>query len=178
MSKELRESKEAWRGKVRGMMPEEIDEFLEEGMSMMLACVKPDGSPYITICWHEWRGGSFWVIPRQRSRWAEYLKADSRVSLVIEKPATLQKVLVPEGRAELVEEPNIGGQWVEIATRMTYRYLGENGPKYLEPTLQQPRWLFRIEPGKLRSWQGVGWAPHYWVEDTGGPSYEEAFGIA
>jgi nitroimidazol reductase NimA-like FMN-containing flavoprotein (pyridoxamine 5'-phosphate oxidase superfamily) len=177
MTQQPKESKDAWRGKVRGMTPEEIDEFLEEGLNMMLACLKPDGSPYITISWHEWRDGSFWVIPRQRSRWAEYLKADPRVSLVIEKPATLQKVLVPDGRAELVEEPNIGGQWVEIATRMTYRYLGENGPKYLEPTLNQPRWLFRIEPKKLRSWQGVGWAPHYWVEDTGGPSYEEAFGL-
>ena len=177
MAKELRESKDTWRGKVRGMTSAEVDEFLEEGLNMTLACLKPDGSPYITICWHEWRDGSFWVIPRQRSRWADYLKADPRVSLVVEKPATLQKVLVPDGRAELVEEANIGGRWVEIATRMTYRYLGENGPKYLEPTLHQPRWLFRIEPGELRTWQGVGWAPRYWVEGTGGPSYEEAFGL-
>src|SRR5262249_25370556 len=118
-----------------------------------------------------------WVIPRQRSGWAEYLKADPRVSLVIEKQATLQKVLVPDGRAELVEEPNIGGRWVEVATRMTYRYLGENGPKYLEPTLNQPRWLFKLTPIKVRTWQSVGWAPQYWGEGPGGPSYEEAFGL-
>jgi hypothetical protein len=24
----------------------------------------------------------------------------------------------------------------------------------------------------------VGWARRYWVEGTGGPSYEEAFGLA
>jgi hypothetical protein len=96
---------------------------------------------------------------------------------VVEDPKTLEKLHASEGRAELVEEPNIGGRWVEIATRMSYRYLGENGPKYLEPTLQQPRWLFKITPLETRSWQGVGWAPHYWVEGTGGPSYEEAFGL-
>jgi nitroimidazol reductase NimA-like FMN-containing flavoprotein (pyridoxamine 5'-phosphate oxidase superfamily) len=178
MTDELKESKETWRGKVRGMTTEETDEFLERGLSMHLACLRPDGSPYVTITWHEWRDGAFWVVPRQRSRWAEYLKADPRVSCVVEDPQTLEKVLVSEGRAELVEEPNIGGRWVEVATRMSYRYLGENGPKYLEPTLNQPRWLFKLTPVKVRTWQGVGWAPQYWVEGTGGPSYEEAFGFA
>jgi len=178
MSHELRESKDTWRGKVRGMTAEEIDGFLEEPVNATLACVKPDGSPYIAICWQEWRDGAFWVIPRQRSRWAEYLKGDPRVSLVVEKPSTMQKVHVPDGRAELVEEPNVGGKWTEIATRMSYRYLGENGPKYLEPTLNQPRWLFKITPQTVKTWQGVGWARRYWVEGTGGPSYEEAFGLA
>jgi hypothetical protein len=95
------------------------------------------------------------------------------VSLVVEQPRTLGKVLC-QGRAELVERPNVGGEWVPIATRMSVRYLGENGPKYLEPTLLQPRWLFRIKPDRLETWQGVGWARRYWVEDTGGASYEDA----
>ena len=85
--------------------------------------------------------------------------------------------MLADGRAELVEEPNIGGQWVEVANRMSVRYLGENGPQYLVPTLQQPRWLFRIVPENVKTWQGVGWARHYWVEDTGGPSYEEAHAL-
>jgi len=175
MAEKLTESKQKWRGKVRGMTPEEMEAFLQEGLTMHLACLKPNGDPYITICWHEWRDGHFWVIPRARSAWAEYLKNDPRVALTIER-APIDKVLA-EGLAELVEEPNVGGQWVEIATRMTYRYLGENGPKYLEPTLHQPRWLFRIKPTRIMTWQGVGWAPRYWVEGTGGPSYEEAFGL-
>jgi nitroimidazol reductase NimA-like FMN-containing flavoprotein (pyridoxamine 5'-phosphate oxidase superfamily) len=178
MAQTPRESKDAWRGKVRGMTPDEMEEFLQRGLTMHLACLTPDGLPYVTICWHEWRDGAFWVIPRQRSRWARYLQHDPRVSCVVEDSKTLEKVHASEGRAELVEEPNIGGRWVEIATRMSYRYLGENGPKYLEPTLNQPRWLFKITPRKTRTWQGVGWAPHYWVEGTGGPSYEEAFGLA
>jgi Pyridoxamine 5'-phosphate oxidase len=177
MAPELRESKQTWRGKVRGMTEDEMERFLTGGINMVLACLKPDGAPYLTICWHEWKDGYFWVIPRQRSQWAEYLKNDPRVSCVVEDAKTMEKVLVADGRAELVEEPNVGGRWVEIATRMTYRYLGENGPTYLEPTLRQPRWLFRIRPAKIRTWNGVGWAPHYWVEGSGGPSYEEAFGL-
>ena len=164
---------ETWRGKVRGMTAEEVDEFLALGINMYLACLMPDGSPYVTVCWHEWQDGYFWVIPRERSRWAEYLANDPRVSVVVEQSNTLAKVRC-RGHAELVERPNIGGQWVPIATRMSYRYLGENGPKYLEPTLRQPRWLFRIEPEAFETWQGVGWARRYWVEDTGGATYEEA----
>jgi Pyridoxamine 5'-phosphate oxidase len=169
----MAETEKTWRGKVRGMTPEEVEEFLGGDINMYLACLAPDGSPYITVCWHEWRDGAFWVIPRQRSRWAEYLAENPHVSFVVEQPKTLGKVL-GRGEAELIERPNIGGQWVPIATRMSYRYLGENGPKYLEPTLKQPRWLFRIKPTGLETWQGVGWARRYWVEDTGGATYEEA----
>ena len=82
--------------------------------------------------------------------------------------------MLGKGKAELVERPNVGGEWVPIATRMSYRYLGENGPTYLESTMKQPRWLFRIKPESFETWQGVGWARRYWVEETGGPSYEEA----
>jgi len=169
----MTETQESWRGKVRAMTTEEVEEFLGLGINMYLACLTPDGDPYITVTWHEWRDGYFWVIPRQRSRWAEYLANDPRVSLVVEQPKTLGKVLC-RGQAELVERPNIGGEWVPIATRMSVRYLGENGPRYLEPTLRQPRWLFRIKPDQFESWQGVGWARRYWVEDTGGATYEEA----
>ena len=44
---------------------------------------------------------------------------------------------------------------------MSIRYLGENGPKYLEPTLDKPRWLIRLEPVKLQTWQGKDWAGRY-----------------
>ena len=163
----------AWRGKVGGMSPEEVDAFLERAHVMRLACLKPDGAPYLTVCWQEWRDGSFWVIPRERSVWARYMQRDPRVSFVVDVPETIEKIL-GEGTAECVEEPNVGGKWVEIAERMSLRYLGENGPTYLIPTLNQPRWLFRIDPAKMQTWQGVGWARRFWVEGTGGPSYEEA----
>src|SRR3989454_7242410 len=152
----MTEPKETWRGKVRGMTQAEVEDFLNLGVNMYLACLTPDGSPYITVCWHEWRDGNFWVIPRQHSRWAEYLAKDPRISFVVEQPKTLGKVL-GSGHAELIERPNIGGEWVPIATRMSYRYLGENGPTYLESTMKQPRWLFRIKPESFETWQGVGW---------------------
>ena len=63
-----------------------------------------------------------------------------------------------QGEAQVIEEPNVGGRWVEIANEMSLRYLGENGPKYLVPTLNEPRWLFFVKPRTLSSWQGTDWA--------------------
>jgi nitroimidazol reductase NimA-like FMN-containing flavoprotein (pyridoxamine 5'-phosphate oxidase superfamily) len=162
-----------WRGKVGPMSDEERAAFLAGGMPMRLACLTPDGWPYITVCWHDWHDGSFWLVPRQRSRWAELLEQDGRLSFVVDDHETLEKV-IGTGVAELVERPNVGGAWVEVATRMALRYLGPEGPKYLTPTLHQPRWLFRFEPTHVQTWQGVGWARRYWVEGTGGLTYDEA----
>src|SRR5919201_6160123 len=149
-------SEGSWRGKVGRMSDEERDAFLALGKSMRLSCLKPDGSPYIAVCWHDWHEGWFWLVPRQRSKWGEYLERDGRLAFVVDDDQTLEKV-IGEGVAELVERPNVGGAWVEVATRMAVRYLGEDGPKYLVPTMHQPRWLFRFRPTNVKTWQGVGW---------------------
>ena len=62
--------------------------------------------------------------------------------------------MLVQGTAEVVAQPNVGGKWVAIARRMALRYLGEDGPKYLEPTMKDPRWLIFIRPRTLKSWQG------------------------
>ena len=166
-----------WRGKLGRMSDEEREAFLAKGKVMRIACLRADGSPYITVCWHHWQDGSFWLVPRQRAVWAECLRHDGRLSFVIDDDQTLEKV-IGDGVAQLVEEPNVGGKWVEIANRMAVRYLGENGPSYLVPTLDQPRWLFRFTPMNVKTWQGVGWARRYWVDDIGGPTYDEAHATA
>ena len=162
-----------WRGKLGPMADDERDAFLAQGRVMRIACLQPDGSPYITVCWHDWHDGYFWLVPRQRSHWAQLLENDGRLSFVIDDEKSMEKV-IGEGVAELVEKANVGGLWVEVATRMALRYLGPDGPTYVTPTLNQPRWLFRFEPFNVKTWQGVGWAKRYWVDETGGPTYEEA----
>jgi hypothetical protein len=162
-----------WRGKLGRMSEEEREAFLAKGQVMRIACLRPDGAPYIAVCWHDWHDGWFWLVPRQRARWAQLLERDGRLSFVIDDPTSMEKV-IGDGVAELVERPNVGGRWVEVATRMALRYLGPDGPTYLTPTLNQPRWLFRFRPTAVKTWQGVGWARRYWVEEAGGPSYEEA----
>ena len=151
---------EEWRGKNRKMSQAEAEAFLAEGVIARLGCLDEEGWPYVVPTWFHYADGGFYVIPRERSAWARYLKRDGRVSLAIDEAGPQRKVLV-KGQAELLEEPNIGGHWVEIANQMSYRYLGEHGPDYLVPTLNEPRWLFFVRPLKVTTWQGVDWAKRY-----------------
>lgn len=154
------EPDESWRGKIGKLGQQELDAFLAEGTIARLACLDEKGWPYVVPCWHEWDGEALWVVARERSRWAGYLDADERAAITIDEAAGQRKVAA-QCRATVVEKPNVGGAWVSIAERMSVRYLGENGPKYLAPTLDKPRWLIRLDPFTLQTWQGVEWAARY-----------------
>jgi hypothetical protein len=151
---------ESWRGKIGVLKNEELDQFLAEGKIARLACLDDKGWPYVVPCWHEWDGSSFWVVPRKKSAWAEYLAGDERCAITIDEAAGQRKVAA-QCKAVLVEEPNVGGAWVPIAERMSIRYLGEHGLQYFEPTRDKPRWLFRLDPVNMQTWQGVEWAGKY-----------------
>lgn len=173
----------SFRGDLGGLTADEMEQFLAGNSVARLATLKPDGSPYVMPVWYHWDGEALYFVGRQRALWCQYIKADGRVSVVIDAPhsdpdKSGQSMEIPkvymEGTATVEEEPNIGGRWVQIAEQMSYRYLGPNGPTYLVSTLQQPRWLIKMVPTDIKTWKGVGWARRYWVQESGGPSYEEA----
>ena len=147
-------------GREGQLTPAEIDAFLAEPLIAHLACNDAAGWPSVVPTWFEWDGTGFWIIPRQRSAWAAFLQADPRVGLAIDDPASGRRV-VCQGTADLVEEPNTGGRWVEIGQRMAVRYRGEAGRAYLEATLNQPRWLFYVRPRRLITWKAAGWHARY-----------------
>ena len=153
------QNEESWRGKIGRLSEQEMIDFLNEGQLVRLAVLDDDGWPYVIPVWYEYSDGGYYIIPRARSRWAEYIKRDKRVSLCIDDPG-MRKVMV-KGEAEIVEEPNVGGRWVEIGKRMSIRYLGEHGPDYLQPTINEPRWLLCVRPVSTTTWQGVDWASKY-----------------
>ena len=171
-----------FRGKMGALEDDEVEAFLAGSELARVACLKPDGAPYVVPVWYQWDGQDMWLVGRERAAWCKHMQNDPRVSIVIDaahsdpeqmgQSVELPKVFI-EGTAEIVEEPNVGGKWVQVAEEMSYRYLGPNGPTYLTSTKQQPRWLIRVRPTRMKTWKGVGWSPKYWVEGHGGPSYEE-----
>lgn len=140
------------------MTTQEMEAFLVEGIVCRLACLDGEGHPYVVPCWHQYADGGFYIVPRERSAWARYLRDDGRVSLCIDAPDS-RRVLV-KGTADVVEEPNVGGRWVAIAQQMCDRYMGPRGRDYLEQTLNEPRWLFFVRPQHMITWQG-SWHKRY-----------------
>jgi PPOX class probable F420-dependent enzyme len=157
------ESSAAWRGKVGYMDTQEVDDFLAEGNLARLAVLDDNGWPYIQPIWYQWDPEQqvFWIVARQKSVWATFLKNDGRAALSIDGNTKPYKKVSVQGTAEIVEEPNVGGQWVPMAEKMAGRYLGENGADYIVPTLDKPRWLIKITPTTMTTWQGVDWHPRY-----------------
>ncbi len=154
---------EGWRGKIGGMQPDEVNGFLAGGILCRLAVLDDRGWPYVVPVWFEWDPGEgvFWLVAREKSAWAKHIQRDPRVGLSIDEETKPYHKVQAQGMAEVVEEPNVGGRWVEIARRMSVRYLGVHGPDYLVPTLDKPRWLFKVVPATFVTWQGVAWHRRY-----------------
>lgn len=139
-----------------------MKEFLSHPWIARLA-TSVDNQPYIVPLWYHYDGEAFFIIARERSRYVEHIKQNPKVALSIARDdGELTRVLVV-GRAEIVEGPVTGGQWVPMAERMARRYMGEDfGTEYFQRTLDQPRYLIRIVPEEMTSWQGRGqWHPRY-----------------
>jgi nitroimidazol reductase NimA-like FMN-containing flavoprotein (pyridoxamine 5'-phosphate oxidase superfamily) len=150
-----------WYGKTGKFSQQELESFLAEGNVARLACLDGEGWPYVVPTWFQYDNGGFYIIPRARSAWAQHMANDGRVSLTVDELGAPYRRVQVQGSAELIERPNVGGKWVPIATEMSLRYLGENGPTYLEPSLVEPRWLFFVRPKKITTWEGVFWAKKY-----------------
>ena len=84
----------------------EIDQLLAMPIIARLATVKPDGTPYIAPVWEYWDGESMFIIPRGKSKFVEYIKANPRVAISCadDIKADHSRVLL-EGTIEIVEGP-------------------------------------------------------------------------
>ena len=165
---------EAWRGKMGKMSPSEIDQFLGEPFLARVACLDGNGWPHVVPCWYQWDGKAIWVVPRAKSMWAHYLAAEPRCAVTIDESSAadeeagvgVQRRFLAQCKATIVEQPNVGGRWVEVARTMSIRYYGEKGPSYLEPTMTWKRWLVRLDPVKIQTWQGISWPKSYLEGDA------------
>ena len=156
-----------WMGKMRALTEEEIEEFLAGPVVARLATITSDGTPYVAPVWQHYEDGAVYIIPRERSVFVKHIERNPNVAVscaLDEAPYT--RVLF-RGQAEIVEGPKIlEGKTLEIGEKMSYRYLGERGPEYLVPTKDRPRYLVKVIPEKVISWEGVEWHPKYYEHST------------
>jgi PPOX class probable F420-dependent enzyme len=151
-----------WMGKMRGLTSEEIAEFLAGPIVARVATIDEEGMPYITPVWQEWDGASLWIVPRERSAWVAHIHNNPRVAISCALDTSPYTRVLIRGEAEITAGPEpMRGACLEIANRMAVRYLGERGPEYLLPTSDRPRYLVKVTPLKMITWEGVEWAEKY-----------------
>ena len=138
-----KESDESWRGKIGKMSADEVDAFLNEPFLARVACLDDNEWPYVVPCWYQWDGAALWVVPRARSAWALHLEARPRCAVTIDESSAadrdtekgVQRRFLAQCEAAIVERPNVGGRWVQVARDMSIRYYGENVDDGLNPRL-------------------------------------------
>jgi hypothetical protein len=139
----------------RPLSSDELAEFLARGNVARLACLTHEGWPYNVPVWYEWDGERFWIVGVPGAAWTNYLAADSRVSLCIDDPAPLRRMIC-QGHGEMVEGPTVNGRWVPHGRRMSARYLGAAAAAYDREMANFAGSLFAITPVRLITWQGPG----------------------
>ena len=159
-----------WMGKMRGLTPDELTEFLAGPVVARIATVDADGFPYVTPVWQEWDGEGMYIIPREKTVFVKHLLNNPKVAISCAMDNGTYTRMLMRGVAQILSGPEpMTGEVLEIARRMSIRYLGEHGPEYLASSQDRPRYLIRVTPDadkKLITWDGVEWAEKYTAPST------------
>ena len=108
------------------VLSERLEEFLEKPNLGILATLRKDGSPHLTVVWYEWADGEVLLtVTDTRVKYKNVMR-DARVSLAVTANEHPYKEVVLEGIAEVTPE---GGP--ELFRRLALKYDGAvEGDKY------------------------------------------------
>ncbi|MGW6541016.1 pyridoxamine 5'-phosphate oxidase family protein [Streptomyces sp. NPDC055051] len=141
------------RGRRIMMTPEELDAFLAEQRTCRVASVSADGRPHVSALWFAWDGTSLWLYSLTRSRrWSE-LRADPRISVLVDdgedygelRGAELSGAAVFVGEAPRTGEPC---PELDVVERL---FAAKNFGLDAMPHDGRHAWL-RLTPDAVASW--------------------------
>jgi len=66
------------------LTPEEMDEFLTTGHTLIVATIRKSGEPFMMPIWYVWMDGAFWVGTGANSAKVGHIKRDPRVCCMVE----------------------------------------------------------------------------------------------
>ena len=126
----------------------EIERFLEERHTVIVATLRRDGRPHLTTTWYRWDGDAFWLSTnRDRAKYRN-LHRDPRVTLLVDNPPAETSV-VGYGTAEFVAFDQDAR---EGALAIVRRYV-DDPDGYLAEREGEPRVLIRVRPDRMVTWK-------------------------
>ena len=130
------------------LTPAEVDAFLAQPHTVVVATLRRDGAPHLTTVWYRWDGTSFWISTNRTTAKYRHIARDPRVALLIDDPPRETSVAA-YGPAEIVARD--AGAW-DGSLAVVARYV-DDAEAYLEARRDEPRVLIRVTPHKLVSWK-------------------------
>jgi PPOX class probable F420-dependent enzyme len=124
----------------------ELDTFLSQPHIAVVATASAAGKPHAMPIWYLWRDGKVLFQTGPDSKKMRNLRANHRITVVVDSKVAPYKVVVIEGTA--LERP---GDKV-LARQTAIHYLGEKqGARYVERSTE-PGTLVEVTPEKIISW--------------------------
>ena len=130
------------------LTPAEIDAFLDERHTLVLAALRRDGTPQLTTVWYRWDGEAFWISTNRTRAKYRNIERDARVTVLIDA-APRETSVVAYGTAETMATDEAA---YEGALAIVGRYV-DDAAAYLDERRNEPRVLIRIKPRELVSWK-------------------------
>ena len=149
-----------WMGKNAKLTPAEIKEFLAEPWSRGSA---PSTRMACRTSLRSGRNGraAFWIVLCERSAWVAHIKKNPNCAISCAQDSGTYKRITAQGKAEIVFGPapmqgrclESPGPWRCVSSASTGRNIC--------PTCDRPRYLIKIIPTKMLTWDGIQWAKKY-----------------
>ncbi len=130
------------------LTPPEIDAFLAERHTVVVATLRHDGQPQLSTVWYRWDGKAFWISTNRTRAKFRNIERDPRVTLLVDAPPRETSVAA-YGRAEIAATDDAA---YDGALAIVSRYV-DDGRAYLDERRGDPRVLLRIQPDKLVTWK-------------------------
>src|SRR6266550_3498368 len=112
---------------------DEIDAFLEERHTLVIAALRRDGWPQMTTIWYRWDGEAFWISTNRDRAKYKNIERDPRVTVLVDAPPRETSVAA-YGRAEATA---YNDDAYEGALAIISRYVEDPLP-YLEERRGEP----------------------------------------
>ncbi|HET9110482.1 MAG TPA: TIGR03618 family F420-dependent PPOX class oxidoreductase [Ktedonobacterales bacterium] len=138
------------------MTEQEIAAYLEQGRTLAVATINPDGTPHLVAMWYALVDGNvaFWTYAKSQK--AVNLRRDPRLTLMMESGATYDQLrgLQISGRATLVEDPEQVLALGEAIYRRNSSVDGTLTPQQMQTIARQAlkRIGVIVEPISIASW--------------------------
>jgi PPOX class probable F420-dependent enzyme len=126
----------------------EIERFLSEPHSVIVATLGRDGRPHLTTTWYRWDGDAFWLSTNRNRAKYRNLQRDPRVTLLVDDPPAETSV-VGYGTAEFTA---FDQDAYDGSLAIVRRYVDDPGG-YLAEREEEPRVLIRVQPERMITWK-------------------------
>jgi len=129
------------------LSPPEIEAFLQEPHTLVLATIRADGTPHLSTVWYRWDGEAFWIATNRDRVKFRNIERDARVAVLVDAAARETSVSA-NGEASVAAR---GDEAYDGARSIVARYV-DDPDGYLRDRAGEPRVLLRIRPDRMSSW--------------------------